>query len=142
MEPVELTCSVKSGHLGVSKGNLLLVHPDREFLRYACVVLSESGYDALCVASYRDGVNLLEREAFSLVIVDQGTPHFEGRPVLAKAVEKDRHTPVLVLTNSVDMSCYLEAIQLGATDYLEVPLSPSELTKLVNAHIRTYGRAA
>ncbi len=57
--------------------------------------------------------------------------------MLARAIEKDRHTPVLVVTRSADMPCYLEAIQSGALDYIEKPLSPSEIGKLVRKYLRT-----
>jgi DNA-binding NtrC family response regulator len=71
------------------------------------------------------------------VVVSQGSPAFEGRCILQRAIEKDRHTPVLVLARSVDMNCYLEAMQLGAFDYLEKPISATEILKLVAAHIRS-----
>jgi DNA-binding response OmpR family regulator len=43
-------------------------------------------------------------------------------------------TPVVVLTRCLEMSCYLEAMQLGAVDYLEKPLPPAEFERLVTAH--------
>jgi DNA-binding NtrC family response regulator len=36
------------------------------------------------------------------------------------------------------MSCYLEAIQSGALDYIEKPLPPSEIGNLVAKHLRTH----
>jgi len=36
----------------------------------------------------------------------------------------DRRTPVLVITRSVDISSYLDAMHLGAIDYVEEPLNP------------------
>jgi FixJ family two-component response regulator len=38
-------------------------------------------------------------------------------------LQMDRHRAVLVVTRCVDMSCYLEAMQMGAVDYLEKPLA-------------------
>ena len=72
-----------------------------------------------------------------LNFVSQGTSNFEGRGVLARAIEQDRHTPVLVLTRSIDMPCYLEAMQLGARDYVEKPLPPSEIGGLVARYLLT-----
>ena len=57
--------------------------------------------------------------------------------MLERAIEKDRRTPVLVFTRSVHMPSYLEAIQMGAVDYLEKPLFPSEIGELVAKHLRT-----
>jgi FixJ family two-component response regulator len=54
----------------------------------------------------------------------------------------DRHTPVLVLTRSVDMHCYLEAMQLGAVDYLEKPLPAAEILRIVEIHLRPRATSA
>jgi two-component system, NtrC family, phosphoglycerate transport system response regulator PgtA len=79
----------------------------------------------------------LALEVFDLIIVSQRSPNFEGRRVLACAMEKDRRMPVLVLTRSIEMPCYLEAMQLGACDYLEKPLPPSEIGRLVAKFVPT-----
>ena len=47
----------------------------------------------------------------------------------------DRRRPVLVLTRSIDMHCYLEAMQMGAIDYVEKPVPPADLLRFVQAHI-------
>ena len=46
----------------------------------------------------------------------------------------DRRTPVLVITRGRDMHCYLEAMQLGAVDYLEKPIASSELAHVIEAY--------
>jgi FixJ family two-component response regulator len=65
------------------------------------------------------------------VIVNQGSPAFEARELVERVLARNRRTPVVVLTHSLDMGCYLEAMQLGAADYLEKPLSPADLERLV-----------
>jgi len=50
--------------------------------------------------------------------------------VLDHAMQMDRHRPVLVLTRCIDMHCYLEAMQMGAIDYLEKPVPPTDLVRL------------
>jgi FixJ family two-component response regulator len=57
--------------------------------------------------------------------------------VVASAIEQDRETPVLVLTRSIDMPCYLESMQLGARDYVEKPLLPSGIGSLAVRYVRT-----
>jgi len=60
-----------------------------------------------------------------------------SRAVLVKRViEIDRRLPVLVLTECLDMDSYLEAMQLGAVDYVEKPLRPDEVARLVETHVR------
>ena len=123
---------------GLLKRRLLVVDEDLDDLLYYSAVLQHHGYEVRSIPSYSDGATCLESEDFDLIIVSQGGPNFEGRRVLARAIEKDRRTPVLVFTRSVDMPCYLEAIQSGALDYIEKPLLPSQIADLVARSIRTH----
>ena len=52
-----------------------------------------------------------------------------------RAMQLDRRRPVLVVTRCIDMQCYLEAMQMGAIDYLEKPVPPADLLRFVQAHI-------
>jgi DNA-binding NtrC family response regulator len=66
--------------------------------------------------------------------VSQGSPAFETHRLVQLTLARNRHTPVVVLTRSLEMSCYLEAMQLGAADYLEKPVAPKEFERLVATH--------
>jgi two-component system response regulator (stage 0 sporulation protein F) len=119
----------------VPKAKLLVVDEDlRDMCEYSGM-LRERGYDVHGVCSYAEGAACLNRESVDLVIVSQGSPAFEGRGVLERAIKKGRHIPVLVLARSVEMGCYLEAMELGAFDYLEKPVSASQFLKLVATHL-------
>jgi len=74
----------------------------------------------------------LEREGFEVIT----STSFVGRTVLDHALKADRHRPVLVITRCIDMQCYLEAMQMGAVDYLEKPLAPGELLRFVETHVQ------
>lgn len=65
------------------------------------------------------------------MIVSQGNRGFEWGSLVERAIGMDRRRPVLVVTDCVDMRCYLDATWLGATDYLEKPRSPEQLLKTV-----------
>jgi DNA-binding NtrC family response regulator len=121
---------------------VLIVNEYVEDLLYHSGILQRCGYEVQSCKSYPEGEAWLEREDFDLVIVSQGTPAFEGSRVLLSATARDRYARVLVLTRCADMKCYLEAMQLGAVDYVEAPLAPSEITKLVEWHLRPGHREA
>jgi DNA-binding NtrC family response regulator len=117
------------------RGRLLVVDEDMEDLQDYCAILEQLGYEVRALTSYVEAAACLGEEVFDLIVVSQGTSSFEGRKVLARAVEKDRRTPVLILTRSVEIPCYLEAMQLGARDYTPKPLPPSEIGKLVAKYL-------
>jgi DNA-binding NtrC family response regulator len=128
--------------LALFNRRLLVVDEDLEDLLYYAAVLQHQGYEVRSIPSYKDGVAWVGREDFDLILVSQGSSNFEGRCVVARAIERDRHAPVLVLTRSIDMPCYMEAMQAGALDYMEKPFLPSEIGQLVRKHLRARSASA
>jgi len=132
--------SGNGGHLHrerASDATVLVVDEELNDTCEFCTSLRHAGYSVCCVRSFAEGVACVDCGTIEFAVVSQGSPAFEGRRVLERAIEKDPRTPVLVLTRSVDIGSYLEAMQLGALDYLEKPVSANEVLKLVAAHIRS-----
>jgi response regulator RpfG family c-di-GMP phosphodiesterase len=102
---------------------LLLVDEDASDLDYYAEILRYLGYSVVPINSYVRAAATLGRERFDLVIVDQGSANFEGRSVLSRAVELDRHVPVLVLTRAVDVQKPLTAAEVRGlvSDYVKAP---------------------
>jgi len=115
---------------------VLLVEEDLNDLRVYASSLEQYGYDLRTCARYSDGVRALERERFDFIIVGQGGPAFEGRMVLDYARRLDRPAPILVVTRCPGMKCYMEAMELGALDYIEKLHSPSQFAQVVETYLR------
>jgi DNA-binding NtrC family response regulator len=117
---------------------VLLVDESLRDSQYYGAILQWHGHDVRIAPSYAEGRLALEKDHFDFVIVSQGSREFEGRSLLQHAIEIERHLPVLVLTDCLDMGCYLEAMQLGAADYIEKPVLPSEIARLIETHVRPH----
>ena len=124
-----------------SRGKVLLVDDELQDLQCYDAFLCARGYDVLTCASYAEGAHYLQHEVFDFVVVSQGSRFFEGRPVLRLVIEIDRYIPVLVLARCLDMNCYLEAMQLGAVDYIEKPVPPEQLLWVIETHLRRSSKA-
>lgn len=127
---------------GTRSTRVLLVDEDTGDLRNLRVTLEGQGYEVITCPTYEAGIQCLESESIDFVVVSQGSLAFEGRSVLDRAVQLDRHRAVLVLTRCIDMHCYLEAMQIGAIDYLEKPVPPADLLRFVGAHVKPPAREA
>ncbi len=114
---------------------ILLVDEDREDRDNYLLLLRSRGFEVRACPSYAQAAKFLEYEDFDFIIVDQGSPAFEGHYVVQRALQLGRRKPVLVLTRYHDMNCYCEAMQLGALDYLEKPLSGADIIGVVERHI-------
>lgn len=114
---------------------VLMVIDEPESLGHHSALLRSMGYEVLACTSYGAGMEMLQDEEFDFVTVGQGGLAFEGKEVVMRAIEIDRDTPVLVLARISDMENYLEAMQLGAVEYLEMPVSPEEFARVLRTHL-------
>jgi len=90
-------------------------------------VLSEEGYDVSTETSSRAGLGLLRREHFDLLLLDIKMPEMDGIELLRAARDVSPETEVLIITGYATIETAVEAIKLGAFDYLEKPVSPPAL---------------
>jgi DNA-binding NtrC family response regulator len=119
------------------RGRILLVDEDEKDLKHFTTLLGRMGYSVRAFVNHWEAEGCLEHEHFDFVIASQGSPAFETHHLVELTLARDRHTPVLVLTRCLEMKCYLEAMQLGAADYLEKPLSSTEFERVVKAHCQS-----
>lgn len=126
----------------LARVSVLVVDEDPGELSFYQAMLRKNGFEVQTAASPAEGLRCLEQEHFDFIVLNQGSHTFEGRSVLARAIELDRRTPVLVLTKTVNMDCYLEAMQLGAVDYLEKPVQWTQLMRVMETHIQFRTSAA
>jgi len=122
--------------------SVLLVDEDASDLEAFSMLLEKDGYAVRACDNHADALQRLDSEVFDFIILSQGSPAFESRSILRRANEIDRALPVLVLARCHDIGCYLEAIQLGALEYLEKPLPAPELLQFVKNHLRARSQAA
>jgi DNA-binding NtrC family response regulator len=113
---------------------LLLVDDNLDELLYYTAILQHLSYEVRPCASFTEAASFFAREDFDLVVVSHGGSAFEGRAVLARALEADGKIPVVVLARNANLDCYAEAVQMGGIDPMERPLTPSEVAELVTKH--------
>ncbi|MEJ2204797.1 MAG: sigma-54 dependent transcriptional regulator [Gemmatimonadota bacterium] len=90
-------------------------------------VLSEEGYEVSTSTSSRAGLELLRKEHFDLLLLDIKMPEMDGIELLRVARDISPETEVLIITGYATIETAVEAIKLGAFDYLEKPVSPPAL---------------
>ncbi|MGD2068203.1 MAG: sigma-54 dependent transcriptional regulator [Gemmatimonadota bacterium] len=90
-------------------------------------VLSEEGYDVTTRTSAREGLELIRGEVFDLLLLDIKMPEVDGISFLREARSVSPDTEVIIITGYATIETAVEAIKLGAFDYLEKPVSPPQL---------------
>jgi DNA-binding response OmpR family regulator len=98
--------------------------------------LREDGYEVDVVDNGRDALRRLERPDVDAVVLDLGLPDMDGLDVLVAARSRGVHSPVLVLTARDTMNTRVNALDLGADDYLVKPFQYEELIARIRALLR------
>jgi two-component system, response regulator, stage 0 sporulation protein F len=142
MVPDTTNGSVTDGKQSIQRRRLLVVREDLGDLMACDVFFDSFSYEVVTCSSDEQAARSLQSEGFDLVLLNQGSPRLDWRGVLERAIAIDRHTPVLVITRSVDMSSYLDAMYLGALDYVEEPLTLPDIVRLIEAHLPLKPRAS
>jgi len=107
--------------------------PIRKLLRMG---LATQGY-AVCEApNARTALELLSRETVDLIILDLGLPDMRGHDLLRTIRRDHRDLPVVVLSSRDDEAGKVEALDLGADDYVTKPFGMGELLARIRAALR------
>jgi YesN/AraC family two-component response regulator len=78
---------------------------------------------------------------FDLAILDMRMPEMDGLELLAKMRERGLTTPVVIITAYGDLPHAVRAVKLGAIDFLQKPLTPEQLRRLVEEVITRHKEA-
>ena len=91
--------------------------------------LTSTGFSVITAQDGRDVLALMERETPDLVVLDVMMPVMDGMEALrrAKADQKLRSIPILMVTSREQDTDIVSALNLGAADYLVKPFMPAEL---------------
>ena len=106
--------------------------------------LRKAGFVATVVASGRDVLPEIKREAPDLVVLDLMLPGLDGLE-LCRAIRADIATagiPIIMLTAKSEESDRIVGLELGADDYITKPFSPNEVVARIRALLRRAHRAA
>jgi DNA-binding NtrC family response regulator len=115
----------------MTSGRILLVEDRDSLRRLLARTLSGDGYEVAAAATGGEAVRLLGERPFDLVLTDLKLPDRSGLEVLAVSREKQPRVPVVVLTGYGTIGTAVEAMKLGAYDFLEKPVELPDLANLV-----------
>ncbi|KPK85176.1 MAG: hypothetical protein AMJ81_04050 [Phycisphaerae bacterium SM23_33] len=114
----------------------ILVVDDDPLVRRSCERILGQDYDVRLTEDGRRGLALLEAERFDLALVDLKLPDISGVDILGRAPDGFPDVPIVVITGYATIQSAVEAIKMGAFDYVAKPFSPEELEAAVHKALR------
>jgi len=117
------------------RGSILLVDDEEKILKALSRALRDAGHEVVDTSSAREAQRLLAERSFDVVLVDNVMPQLSGleliREYVAQVAEGDR-AQVLMMTAHATVDNAIEAMKLGAFDYLQKPFEIDELLVVVS----------
>lgn len=114
----------------IDKPIILYMEDDQSLARLVQRRLHRHGYEVCCVPNGAEGLALMATTTFDLIIMDYMMPRMDGIDVLKALTERDNPPPIIMLSGRGSIPVAVEAMKLGATDYLIKDLKGEYLEQL------------
>ena len=121
----------------MSKARILAVDDQRYFRELIEGLLEEEGYLVRTCASGEEALHILQREDFDIVVTDLVMPGIDGAELVRRVKERLPEQDIVMVTGVVDVKTAVEAMKLGATDYVLKPFDRGTLTDSLDKILAT-----
>jgi PAS domain S-box-containing protein len=102
-------------------GRVLVVDDEMDVMTSLCAILSEVGYEVVGFTRGRDALEMLKKQSFDVLLADFDMPDMNGLELLQKALGRDRHLLVFIITGKGTVQTVIKALGVGAFDVIAKP---------------------
>ncbi len=121
--------------INAARDKILVVDDEPMICKSCKEILEDEGYHVDMAYSGQEGVKKALERTFDLAIVDMKMPDMSGMALLKRIKGEKLKTPVIMITAYSTVETAIEAMKLGASEYLPKPFTPDELSTVVKAVI-------
>ena len=108
-------------------GRVLIVDDDFDVLKIVRDLIEEFGYDAVGCSSGKEALKLVKKKKYDLLLTDLFLPEIDGIKLMKNVREIDPSVICLMVTGKGTIESAVEAMKVGAFDYILKPLKPESL---------------
>ena len=109
------------------RGTILVVDDDRNLLELLGMTLRSSDYEVTTAADGEAALELVRNTVFDLSVIDLKLPRTDGITLMGDIHQINPGMPVIILTAHSSVRSAVDAIRMGAYNYLEKPFDPDAL---------------
>jgi DNA-binding NarL/FixJ family response regulator len=119
------------------RDTVLVIDDVPETLNLLIDVLEQNGLTALVAKSAKRALDLLDRVAPDIILMDAIMPDIDGFEAcrLIKSQAAFKHTPVIFMTGLTETEHVVRAFEVGGVDYVTKPVSPPEVVARIRTHL-------
>ena len=115
----------------LNKTKILIVEDEKSMKEVLKILLDGEGYDVTASVDSLDAINLINKDIFDVVITDIRMPKINGFEILKKVRELSPSTIVIMITAFGTTESAIEAMNLGAYDYIHKPFKIDEIRVVI-----------
>ena len=104
--------------------SVLIVEDDITFSLMLTTWLGKKGFEVKALSSVSDAKRQIESVSYDLILSDLRLPDGDGIDLLKWVKEKYASLPLIMMTSYAEIQTAVQAIKLGASDYIAKPLNP------------------
>ena len=112
--------------------NILILDDEKNYLLILESILEDEGYNVTTLSDPEMGLAYLEDSEVDVVLTDMKMPGLTGQDVLEHCKKNYPHIPVLIMTAFGSIEAAVEAMRIGAYDYITKPFANEELLSLIH----------
>jgi DNA-binding response OmpR family regulator/GGDEF domain-containing protein len=115
----------------MSRGRILAVDDQRYFRELVEGLLQDEGFEVRTAASGDEALRILEHEDFEIIVTDLVMPGIDGAELVHRIKKRRPEQEIVVVSGVVDAQAAVQAMKLGAADYIRKPFESSDLTEVI-----------
>jgi len=115
--------------------NILLVEDDKTFIQILQGFLIKHGHEVDAKNCIKDAIASIEKKEYELILLDYRLPDGIGLDLIKLLRSRNIKTPIIVITSFNDIRTAVNALKMGAFDYITKPVIPDELLMIINEAI-------
>ncbi len=119
------------------KKQVLIVDDEPNLRKILAAQLSRDGYDVMTAEDGEQGLQMLRDHHIDLVVTDLKMPKVDGMTLLREALREDPELPIVMITAHGTVDTAVEALKIGAFDYLTKPFDKDEVRQIVAKALKT-----
>ena len=112
---------------------VLIIDDEKQILDSLSSILRDDGFQVFTAGEGREGLKLFDTARPEIVLLDIWMPGLDGLQVLKMIKEKDKDAIVIVISGHGTISTAVEAVKMGAYDFLEKPLSIDKVLEVISS---------
>ncbi|MCM8808985.1 MAG: sigma-54 dependent transcriptional regulator [Candidatus Omnitrophica bacterium] len=117
--------------------NKILIIDDEQGVRESLKFAFKNKYKTLLASNGKEGMSFIEKENPDLIILDIILPDIDGISLLKEIKKNYKDIPIIMLTAVSQIKTAVEAMKMGASDYITKPFDIEELTLVIEKTLKT-----